>query len=82
MKKYVVFLDGRKTSLHKYFTLEDDSRTFRIFEDRYLTVAEAEAAAMEIVESKRQGGAIASLSIIKRNPEGEAVQIINKKGEL
>jgi hypothetical protein len=81
MKKYVVYWDSRKVSLYKFFNLKDE-KTFRIFEDRYLTVAEAEAAAKEVVESKRQGGAIASLSIIKRNPEGEAVQIINKKGEL
>ena len=77
MKKYVVYWDSRKVSLYKFFNLEDD-KTFRIFEDRYLTVAEAESAAMEIVESKRQGGATASLSIIKRNPEGEAIQIINR----
>ena len=81
MKKYVVYWDSRKVSLYKFFNLEDE-KTFRIFEDRYLTVAEAEAAAKEVVESKRQGGAIASLSIIKRNPEGEAIQITNKKGEL
>ena len=77
MKKYVVYWDSRKVSLYKFFNLKDE-KTFRIFEDRYLTVAEAEAAAKEVVESKRQGGAIASLSIIKRNPEGEAVQIINR----
>ena len=81
MKKYVVYWDSRKVSLYKFFNLKDE-KTFRIFEDRYLTVAEAEAAAKEVVESKRQGGATASLSIVKRNPEGEAVQIINKKGEL
>ena len=81
MKKYVVYWDSRKVSLYKFFNLKDE-KTFRIFEDRYLTVAEAEAAAKEVVESKRQAGDKASLSIIKRNPEGEAVQIINKKGEL
>lgn len=81
MKKYVVYWDSRKVSLYKFFNLEDE-KTFRIFEDRYLTVAEAEAAAKEIVESKRQSGDQASLSIIKRNPEGESIQIINKKGEL
>jgi len=82
MKKYVVYWDSRKVSLYKFFNLKDE-KTFRIFEDRYLTVAEAEAAAKEVVESKRQAGDKASLSIIKRNPEGEAIQIINvKKGEL
>ena len=81
MKKYVVYWDSRKVSLYKFFNLKDE-KTFRIFEDRYLTVAEAEAAAKEIVESKRQSGDQASLSIIKRNPEGESIQIINKKGEL
>tara|TARA_R110000822_G_C15238698_1_gene486105 strand:+ start:567 stop:815 length:249 start_codon:yes stop_codon:yes gene_type:complete len=80
-KRYVVYWDSRKVSLYKFFNLEDE-KTFRIFEDRYLTVAEAEAAAKEIVESKRQSGDQASLSIIKRNPEGESIQIINKKGEL
>ena len=77
MKKYVVYWDSRKVSLYKFFNLEDE-KTFRIFEDRYLTVAEAEAAAKEVVESKRQAGDKASLSIIKRNPEGEAIQIINR----
>ena len=76
-----MYWDSRKVSLYKFFNLEDE-KTFRIFEDRYLTVAEAEAAAKEIVESKRQSGDQASLSIIKRNPEGESIQIINKKGEL
>tara|TARA_R110000803_G_scaffold204493_1_gene270581 strand:- start:185 stop:430 length:246 start_codon:yes stop_codon:yes gene_type:complete len=76
-KRYVVYWDSRKVSLYKFFNLEDD-KTFRIFEDRYLTVAEAEAAAKEVVESKRQAGDKASLSIIKRNPEGEAIQIINR----
>ena len=80
-KRYVVYWDSRKVSLYKFFNLEDE-KTFRIFEDRYLTVAEAEAAAKEVVESKRQSGDQASLSIIKRNPEGESIQIINKKGEL
>ena len=78
-KRYVVYWDDKKTCLHKY---DSENTTFMLYCDTFLSSAEAESAAMEIVESKRQSGAIASLSIIKRNPEGEAVQIINKKGKL
>jgi hypothetical protein len=79
-KRYVVYWDDKKICLHKY---NSENTTFMLYCDTFLSSAEAESAAVEVVESKRQGGATASLSIIKRNPKtGDAVQIINKKGEL
>jgi len=79
-KRYIVYWDDKKICLHKY---NSENTTFMLYCDTFLSSAEAESAAVEVVESKRQSGAIASLSIIKRNSEeGEAVQIINKKGEL
>ena len=78
-KRYIVYWDDKKICLHKY---NSENTTFMLYCDTFLSSAEAESAAVEVVESKRQGGAIASLSITKRTPEGEAIQIINKKGEL
>ena len=74
-KRYIVYWDDKKICLHKY---NSENTTFMLYCDTFLSSAEAESAAVEVVESKRQGGAIASLSIIKRNPEGEAIQIINR----